>query len=81
MYCIHIFPDPSLWFDPSTAMLETYEFYVKNLRRFTKLIQRGEVQKLLRPGQFSTEPPNNLDLILQYKDKHFGGWINSTKNK
>ena len=58
-----------------------FSYYKRNLRRFTKLVQKGDINRLLRPGKFSTEPPNNLELILRYKNSHFEGMINSTKNK
>ena len=45
------------------------------------MVQNGELEKLLRPGKFRSEPPNNLELILRYKDTHFEGFINSTQNK
>ena len=45
------------------------------------MVQNGEIEKLLRPGKFLSEPPNNLELILRYKDAHFEGFINSTKSK
>ena len=70
-----------MWFDPSTPTLEIFNYYKRNLRRFTKLLVRGDLDKLFRPGKFATEPPNNLELILRYKDVHFEGMINSTKNK
>ena len=78
---VSFFADPWLWFDPSTPMLEIFDFYRRNLRRFTKMVQRGDFGKLLGFGKFSTEPPNNLELILRYKDAKFEGIINSTKNK
>jgi hypothetical protein len=46
-----------------------------------KMAQRGELNKLLRAGKFSTEPPNNLELLLRYTDDKFGGVVNSTKDK
>ena len=57
-----------------------FSYYRRNLLRFTRLVLRGDVDRLLRPGKFSTEPPNNLELILRYKNSHFEGLINSTKN-
>ena len=57
-----------------------FTYYKRNLQRFTRLVQRGDVNRLLRPGKFSTDPPNNLELILRYKNSHFEGMINSTKN-
>ena len=81
MHWFIFFSDPWLWFDPSTPMLEIYEFYNRNLLRFAKMAQKGELQKLLRSGKFSTEPPNNLELLLRYADKKLGGVVNSTKDK
>ena len=65
-------------FDP---LIDTVKYYKRNLYRFTRMVQNGEIEKLLRPGKFLSEPPNNLELILRYKDAHFEGFINSTKNK
>ena len=45
------------------------------------MVQNGEIEKLLRPGKFLSEPPNNLELILRYKDAHFEGFVNSTKSR
>ena len=59
---------------------EVFKYYKRNLRRFTAMVREGEFEKLFRPGKFSTEPPNNLELILRLTDKHFGGIVNSTKN-
>ena len=78
---VTFFSDPWLWFDPSTPMLEIFEYYLRNLRRFTKMVQKGEIHKLLGSGKFSTEPPTNLELILRYKDAKFEGIINSTKDR
>ena len=58
-----------------------FGYYKRNLIRFTGMVKRGEIEELLRPGKFSTEPPNNLELILRYKNAHFEGMINSTKNR
>ena len=78
--CIFII-DPWIRFDPWTPSLEIFQYYQRNLIRFSEMVQRGEVDKIFRRGRFSTEPPNNLELILRYKDAHFGGLINATKNK
>ena len=59
---------------------EVFKYYKRNLRRFSAMVRKGEFEKLFRPGKFSTEPPNNLELILRLTDKHFGGIVNSTKN-
>ena len=59
---------------------EMFKYYKRNLRRFTTLVMKGEFNKLLRPGRFSTERPNNLELILKLTDAHLGGIVNSTKN-
>ena len=75
-----IFPDPWMFFDPSTPALEMFQHYRYNFRRFTRYIKDGEFDKLLRPGKFSTEPPNNLELILNYKNDRFEGIINTTGN-
>ena len=45
------------------------------------MIQNGQLDMLLQPGKFSTEPPNNLELLLRFTDDHFGGFVNSTKTK
>ena len=76
-----LFSDPWMLIDPSTPAREIFNYYTRNLRRITSMMQSGQLDKLLQPGKFSTEPPNNLELLLQYTDAHFGGLINSTKNK
>ena len=52
----------------------------RNFKRFTRLVKERDFNRLLRPSKFSTDPPNNLELILRFKDAHFGGLINITKN-
>ena len=68
-------------FDPSPATLQHILYYKDNLKRYTRLIAKGEFDKILRPGKFDTEPPNNLELILKYTEENFGGLLNSTKTK
>ena len=75
------FSDPWMWIDPSTPAREIFNYYRRNLRRFSSMILSGQLDKLLQPGKFSTEPPNNLELLLRYTDAHFGGFVNSTKTK
>ena len=58
-----------------------FKYYKANLWRFTNMVRRGEFDKLLRPGKFSTEPLNNLGQILRFTDAHFGGLVNSTKTR
>ena len=58
--------DPWMLFDPSTPAREIFKYYTRNLRRFTSMIQNGQLDKLLQPGKFATEPPNNLEHILRY---------------
>ena len=57
-------------FDPSPATLQHILYYKDNLKRYTRLIGKGEFDKILRPGKFDTEPPNNLELILKYTFKN-----------
>ena len=77
----NFYTDPGLWSYPSTQFLDTINFYKKNLRRFTNLIRRGDFAKILEPAKFSTEPPNNLDLIMKLADTHFAGVLNNTRNR
>ena len=70
-----------MWFDPSAPAREIFNYYARNLRRITLMMQTGQLDKILQPGKFSTEPSNNLELLLRYTDAHFGGLVNSTKNK
>ena len=67
--------------DPATPTREILDYYEDNLRRLTKLMQRADIEKILRPGKFESEPPNNLDLILKYAEENFGGVVNTTKSK
>ena len=60
---------------------DTYEYYKQNLKRYTKLIRNREFDKIWRPGQFSTEPQNNLELILAFQNEHFGDITNATLNR
>ena len=73
--------DPWMVIDPSAPTLDLMLWYTDSFKRYTRLISNGEFQKLLTPGKFDTEPPNNLELILRYTEQKFGGLLNSTKNK
>ena len=74
-----MFPeDDWMLFDP---FRDVFNYYKRNLYRFTRIIRRQEFAKLIRPGQFDTEPPNNLDKIMNYAEANFGGIVNSTKDK
>ena len=73
--------DPWMLIDPATPTREILDYYKDNLRRLTKMMLRGDTEKILRPGKFDTEPPNNLELILRYADENLGGLVNTTKSK
>ena len=70
--------DERMLFDP---FRHTVSYYKQNLLRFTKMVYKGEFEKLFRPGKFLTEPPNNLEKILRFGDANFGGIINATKSR
>ena len=70
------FKERSLWSVPDVS-----DYYKRNLRRFTHLIRTGELDRLIRPGKFSTYPVNNIEKILRFKDVHFEGILHAISHK
>ena len=75
-YSASYFEEPSLW-----SLNKVFRYYKRNLRRFSYLLRSGELNQIIRPGKFSTQPVNNIEKILRFKDVHFEGIINATSHK
>jgi len=59
----------------------TYHYYNYNVLRFMKLWREGNLDQIIRPGKFSSKPINKLEELIHFKDTHFGGLVNATKQK
>ena len=68
--------DPRTW-SPRTV----FNYYKRNLQRFTHLVRTGELDKIFRPGRFSPYPVNNIEKLLDFGADHFGSFANKTKQR
>ena len=79
-----ILSEHKMLLEPSTLyhpFYDTFNYYKNNLKRFTKLVRTGELEKIFHPSRFSTEPQNNIEQILEFQDKYFGNMINATLSR
>ena len=73
--CFHINKlDPRTW-----SLAKLFDYYKRNLRRFTHLVRTGQLDKIFRPGRFTQYPVNNAEKLLNFGKVHFGGFVNGTK--
>ena len=75
-----LFIDPfnrdGLW-----SVQELFNYYKNNLGRFTNLITHHQLDAIFRPGKYSPEAANNIEMILQYVDANFKPTLNATNAK
>ena len=63
------------------SLQEVFNYYKRNLGRFTKLIKNHQLDAIFRPGKYSPEASNNIEKILQYADAKLQPTINATSAK
>ena len=75
-----LFIDPfnrdGLW-----SVQELFNYYKNNLGRFTNLITQHQLDAIFRPGKYSPEASNNIEMILQYVDANLKPTLNATNAK
>ena len=63
------------------SLQEVFNYYKRNLNRFTNLISNHDLDSIFRPGKYSPQASNNIEKILQYADTKFQPTLNATSAK